>query len=373
MTEPFSPATSSANSSTSLTPLTLGFMPLTDCAPLVIAQKMGMFEKWGLNVTLERQNSWAALRDKIHAGVLDAGQMLAPMPLASTLGLGGVQAHVMTPLVLSRNGNAITFSEPLWQEILAVHQLPTLPLPLSASYLKPIIEQRKAEGKRLRFATVYPYSCHYYQLLSWFAQGRIDVNDVEIVIIPPVKMVDALQHDIIDGFCVGGPWNAKAVRQEIGLTGLTSSDIWPDFPEKVLGIRDNLYAQRPEIFNKLVAAILESCQWLESIPNRLEAARMLCHSDYLDTDLDVVAPSLLGSCLTHHSREPRHVPAYNQFSSQDAPRDSGTGNCPEPNLGDWIANQMIGAGHIRPEQLEGEVLKTVYRADIYREVVGKQV
>lgn len=365
MTHPNSPAATLPTSLTPLTSLTLGFMPLTDCAPLVMAKESGIFAKWGLNVNLARQNSWAALRDKLHAGVIDAGQMLAPMPLASTLGLGGLQAHVMTPLVLSRNGNAITFSEPLWQEVLAVHALPQLPLPLSASYLKPIIEQRKAEGKRLRFATVYPYSCHYYQLLSWFAQGRIAVNDVEIVIIPPVKMVDALQQGIIDGFCVGGPWNAKAVRQQIGLTGLTSSDIWPDFPEKVLGIRDSLYAERPEVFNKLVAAILESCQWLESIPNRLEAARILCQPDYLATDLDVVAPSLLGSCLTHHSRDPRHVPAYNQFSLP------GTGNCPEPSLGDWIANQMINANHIRPEQIEGDVLQRVYRGDIYREVVGR--
>ena len=370
MTESFSSATSAPNTASSLTQLTLGFMPLTDCAPLVIAKELGMFEQAGLEVSLARQNSWAALRDKIHAGVIDAGQMLAPMPLASTLGVGGVRVHVMTPLVLSRNGNAITFSEPLWQEVLEVHQLTKLPLPLSASYLKPIIEQRKAKGKRLRFATVYPYSCHYYQLLSWLAQGRIAMSDVEIVIIPPVKMVDALEQGIIDGFCVGGPWNAKAVRQKIGLTGLTSSDIWPDFPEKVLGIRETLYAQRSEVFQRLVAVILQSCHWLESIPNRLEAARILCRKEYLDTDLDVVAPSLLGSCLTHHTRAPRHVPAYNQFSSQDATGDSGTGNCPEPNLGDWIANQMLAAKHIRPEQLQDEVLKSVYRADIYRQIVG---
>ena len=348
--------------------LNIGFMPLTDCAPLVIAKELGIFKRWGLDVNLLRQNSWATLRDKIHAGVLDAGQMLAPMPLASSLGLGCVPEAIMTPMVLSRNGNAVTISDGLWQDIVQAKQTTQVSLPLSASHLKPIIQQRANAGKKLRFATVYTHSCHYYQLRSWFEQSRINISDIDIVILPPKQMVGALTDSIIDGFCVGGPWNAKAVRKAIGLTGVTSSDIWPDFPEKVLGIRAAQYQQTPEPFHLLVKALVASCQWLETIPNRLEAARILSCEQYLDTDLDVVAPSLLGSCLTHYAQPPRHVPMYNQFSTVDR----WPGNCPDAGLGDWLINQMLAAGHIDAEQSEQIQLETIYRADIYQRVIDAQ-
>ena len=151
-------------------------MPLTDCAPVVIAKEMGFFEKWGLNVTLTKQNSWSALRDKLHSEQIDAAQLLAPMPLASSLGVGGTKANVITPFVLSRNGNAITLSNQLYQEILSQHQLNLLSLPLSSNLLHKVISDRKKENRRLRFATVFPYSCHYYQLLTWFERSNIFVR-----------------------------------------------------------------------------------------------------------------------------------------------------------------------------------------------------
>ena len=347
------------------TDLTIGFMPLTDCAPMVIAHEMGFFKKWGLNVTLAKQNSWSALRDKLHLGTLDAAQLLAPMPLASTLGIAGVKANVITPMVLSRNGNAITISKQLYHEILAQHQVSLLSLPLSASMLKKTIATRKAQQKKLKFATVFHHSCHYYQLLTWFERCNISLDDIEILIVPPANMVPALNAGDIDGFCVGGPWNAKAVREGYAFTCATSSDIWPDFPEKVLGLLASWQNKYPETTMALVAALQEACNWLENIPNRFEAARILATAKYLDTHVDVIAPSLLGSCLVYHDKVPRVVPSYNQFTSTT----KNSTNSPDIADGEYLLNHMVSANHIDKKQAEQLFVGSVFRNDIYQAVI----
>lgn len=238
------------------TDLKLGFIPLTDSAPLVVAKEMGLFEQWGLNVDLQKQNSWATLRDKLHVGILDAAQMLAPMPLASTLGVGCAKTHVITPLVLSLNGNAITFSRQLHVEILNENSLSHVTFPLAAYLLKNVIQTRKRQGRpKIKFATVFPYSCHFYQLRDWLSSADIKPTDVDINVVPPVNMVNMLESGDIDGFCVGGPWNAQAVRAGLGVTALTSFDIWNDSPEKVLGLRESWYKGNPNTVLALTAAL----------------------------------------------------------------------------------------------------------------------
>ncbi len=345
--------------------LNIGFMPLTDCAPVMVAKEMGFFEKWGLNVSLIKQSSWAALRDKVHTGSLDAAQMLAPMPLASTIGVGGIKANVITPFVLSRNGNAITLSKHLYDTILEQHDLSLLSLPLSASMLKKTIIERRENNSKLRFATVFPHSCHYYQLLTWFERCEISLDDVEILIIPPASMVPALNAGDIDGFCVGGPWNAKAVREGVGLTCTTSSDIWPNSPEKVLGLLAEWQVKYPETTMALVAALQEACHWLDNVPNRFEAARLLTRARYLDTHIDVIAPSLLGSCLVFHDQPPRVVPSYNQFTTTD----KRTSNSPALHYGEFLLEHMVSAKHIDEEAAKNVFIGSVFRDDIYRAVI----
>ncbi|NMP16701.1 CmpA/NrtA family ABC transporter substrate-binding protein [Thalassotalea sp. Y01] len=289
----------------------IGFMPLTDCAPLVVAKELGFFKEFGLDVELVKQNSWASMRDKLSAGVIDMGQLLAPMPLAGALGLDKQCENLIAPFVLSRNGNAITISRDLHTKSaigLNFHQ------GSEASYLKPLIHELKQKGEKLTFATVYPYSCHYLQLQSYFQQAGIAQSDVNIVIISPSNMVSALRQGDIDGFCVGGPYNAKAVREGIGVTVATSIDIWPDLPEKVLAFKKHWYLQQPDTAYALLKAVQRACRWLEVTANRFEAARMLSKRDYLNTAIDIIAPSLLGSCLTFPGAEPRSVPAYNRFT-----------------------------------------------------------
>lgn len=345
--------------------LTLGFIPLTDSAPLIIAKELGFFKRWGLSVSLQKQNSWATLRDKLHAGILDAAQMLAPMPIASSLGLGVAATEVITPLVLSLNGNAITLSESLHQEILKANKITSITLPMAAYLLQEVIEQRRKKGMtKLIFANVFPYSCHNYQLRDWFKSANITEKDIDIVIVPPINMVGFLESGEIDGFCVGGPWNAKAVRAGIGITALTSFDIWQDSPEKVLGLLGGFYRQYPNTVLALCAALKQACSWLETVPNRFEAARILSEPQYLDANIDVIAPSLLGSCLTHHSMTPRSIPSYNQFSAKN----NGSINLPELVRGEWLIKQMIQAGQIKPDNVSDTFIRDVFRPDIYQKM-----
>lgn len=347
------------------TDLTLGFIPLTDSAPLIVAKEMGFFSQWGLNVKLQKQNSWSTLRDKLHAGLLDATQMLAPMPLASSLGLGCAKVKVITPLVLSLNGNAITLSEKLHQEILKDNQLTHVTLPLAAYLLQKVIAVRKKQNRpKLKFATVFPFSCHHYQLRDWLASADINEDDLDIVVVPPVNMVAFLESGEVDGCCVGGPWNAKAVRAGIGLTALTSFDIWQDSPEKVLGLLDDFQVAKPNTVLALTAALKQACIWLENIPNRFEAARLLSFSQYLDAPVEVIAPSLIGSCLTHISMPPRAIPSYNQFSKSK----NGSINVPEYIRGEWLISQMRNAGQLDNIVVPADLVKQVFRPDIYQQM-----
>lgn len=348
-----------------LTNLKLGYIPLTDCAPVVVAKEFGFFEKWGLNVELKQQSSWQTLKSELTTGQLDAAQLLAPMPIASSLGLDGLTDKMIAPMVLSRNGNAITLSSKLYEALLDLHRVTSLSLPLNANVLNPHIKQLKADGKKLKFATVYQYSCHYYQLLSWLKISGINSDIVDVVILSPCEMVSALASGDIDGFCVGGPWNAQAVRSGHGVTCATSSDIWGDSPEKVLGVMADWQQRNPETTFTLIAALTEACQWLENIPNRFEAATLLASERYLDADIDVIAPSLLGSCLTRQGKPPRIVPSYNQFSARQDIR----GNKPDSPFGQFLLNQMSEAGHLPPEIKNSAMIGAIYREDIYQAVV----
>jgi ABC-type nitrate/sulfonate/bicarbonate transport system substrate-binding protein len=322
---------------------TLGFVKLTDAAPYVVAKELGFFNKYGIDVELKPQNSWATLRDKLEAGLLDAAQMLAPMPLASALGISGARQDIITPLITSQNGNAITISNALCEEIQTSANIQRMPFPMPPSLLNQAIALRKDRGKeKLRFATVFPFSCHYLQLLDYFKAGKIDPQDIDFIFIPPTSMADSLDSHDIDGFCVGGPYNATSVRKNNGATIVTSYDIWQDKAEKVLGITAQAYAKRPHEYHSLCAALIDACEWLKDVPNRFEAARVLAQENYLDTSIDYIAPSLIGSCLTSAKTSARHIPHYNRFCSMFAGAADGKYAVNRPSLeqGEWLLEKV---------------------------------
>lgn len=207
--------------------ITLGFIPLTDCAPLVIGHEKGFFEQYGLRVSLSKETSWANVRDKVAMGFLDGAQTLASMPIAMSAGNGPIEKPMISALTLDLNGNAITVSEALYQRMLAADPQAMQARPLSARALKTVLDaDRQAGCEPLTFAVVFPTSTHNYELRYWMAAAGIDPDrDVRLEVIPPPQMVNAMRSGRIDGYCVGEPWNELAVKEGLGRVMITKYEL----------------------------------------------------------------------------------------------------------------------------------------------------
>jgi NitT/TauT family transport system ATP-binding protein/nitrate/nitrite transport system substrate-binding protein len=337
------------------TELKLGYIPLSDCAPLIIAQELGFFERMGLSVELKQQMAWSTLRDRVLAGDLDGAQMLAPLLVATNFKFAHPAYRIVTGLTLSRNGNAITVSKSLIDSLESI-QGRAMQLPLSAANLVPLMEKSE---RPLVFASVHPFSNHELLLRHWLRGLPERLREKwRIVVVPPARMVDAMSEGQIDGFCVGGPWNAAAVRMNLGVTVATSLDLLPDHIEKVFAVTSEWQERNPKTHLAVLRALLGALAWLDSIPNRLEAARMLWDKHYIDAPLDVIAPSLINSCLTRAGDSPRSVPGYHRFSGLD---------CNVPSVADanMIGNLLHKHGLLSAapsiESLQQSFLEPVYR------------
>lgn len=342
--------------------IAIGFIPLTDCAPLVVAKERGYFDKYGLDVNLSKETSWANIRDKVAIGVLDAAQMLAPMPLALSLGLGPIQRPVVTALTLDLNGNAITVSNDLYARMCDADPDAMAARPTSAHALKKVIEANAAADREpLRFAMVFPLSTHNYQLRYWMASAGIDPDrDVRLEVVPPPQMVAQLRAGRIDGYCVGEPWNQLAVKEGLGHVVITSYEIWNNGPEKVLGVTEEWAAQHPNTHQALIMALLEACMWLEHPANRLEVVDMLARGVYVNAPAEVVKLSLIGSIRYARNQFPQTVPDFNVFHRYAA-------NFPWCSQAMWFMTQMLRWGQWDQAADLREVAAAVYRPDVYRE------
>ena len=240
----------------------LGFVPLTDCAPLVMAHELGLFRKFGLRVELSRELGWATIRDKIIYGELEAAHALAAMPVAAALGLGSIACDCLTALVLNLNGNAITLSDDLWQR--GVRDGKTL--------REEIVRSRRE--RTYTFGVVFPVSSHRHLLRRWFSSHGIDAErDVRLVVVPPPQMVANLRAGHLDGFCVGEPWNSAAVQSRAGWIAATSSELDALHPEKVLMVRSDFAAKRRAEHVALVAALLEACEFCDQPENHGQSSQ----------------------------------------------------------------------------------------------------
>jgi two-component system, oxyanion-binding sensor len=268
--------------------LRMGTVPLVDCAPLVVARERGFFARHGLDVSLSVEGSWAGVRDKLAAGLLDAAQLLAPMPLAAHLGLDGFGVPLISALTLSRNGNTITVSNAL-RAALAVNDPAG-----SAAALRGVLDAERARGERPRvLAHVYPHSSHHFLLREWLAQSGINADhDLQLVSVPPPLLVHCLRSGQIDGFCTGAPWGLAAEAAGVGHNLLATRAIRADCIEKVLGVRADWAQRHPKAHLHLVAALIEAGHWLEQPGHRAEAAKILAGGAYVD-----VAPDILQQAL----------------------------------------------------------------------------
>jgi ABC-type nitrate/sulfonate/bicarbonate transport system substrate-binding protein len=344
------------------TRLKLGFIPLTDCAPLVIALERGIFGKYGLDVELSRQVSWANIRDKVVAGALDGAHMLAAMPIAASLGLGEVAAPLVTALSLDLNGNAITVSQALWQRLREADPEIAWDRARAARALAKVVAADRAAGvEAMGFAMVFPYSTHNYLLRYWLAAAGIAPDrDLRLAVVPPPYMVEAIKLGDIDGYCVGEPWNQQAVSEGVGHSLVTDYEIWNNHPEKVFGVSQEWAERHPNTHKAVLMALLEACAWLDQPDNRPEAAAILAREQYVNAAPEVLSLSMSGAFRFGAGEEPVALPDFNVFHRYAA-------NFPWTSHAVWFITQMYRWGQLDEAVNIRKLAEQVYRPDLYRE------
>ncbi len=334
-------------------------MPLTDCAPLIVAEARGMFARHGVEVALTPLAAWVALRDRTAIGRLDGGQMLSPMPIAASLARDGYRTDLRVVSVLSRQGNTITLGEPIMAEMERVCPDLAALRPLPAAALALVIAQRRREGRAVpRLALVYPFSSHNYLLRHWLAGAGIDPErDVDLCAVPPPLVPGALAEGGIDGFCAGEPWGSRAVDLRAGRIALTTADIWPDHPEKVFAVSAECLERAPEQVERCVAALIEAGVWLSDPANRAETARLLHARAMPGVPEEVIARSLSSELVYAPDEAPR---AASGVAFDDS--------FPHPEHGAWWLSQMRRWQHV-PAQLDApdaNAIARLWRADVWR-------
>lgn len=339
----------------------LGYLRLTDSAPVIMARELGLYAKYDLDVVLRREVSWANLRDKLVTGDLDAAQMLAPLPLATSLGVGGMRADVITGLALSLNGNAITLCPSLSTAVEEHGGDARVSARSTAAALGAWLRSRGG-SEQLTLASAHSFSCHTFLLRLWLQAGGIDPQrDVRIIVLPPEQMVDSLARGIIDGFCVGEPWNSIAVQYGVGTVQASGYQIWNNGMEKVLGVLESWHQRFPATHLRVRLALMEACHWLGDPRNRREAAGVLALPDYLDTEVEYLSPSLTGRVVYAKGQPPVDVPDFHVFGRFQA-------GFPWRSTGEWLLEQtgaLLGKA-LTHERIKSLVQQT-YRTDLYRE------
>ena len=312
-----------------------------------MAHELGLFGKYGLKVTLQRQLGWATVRDKVIHGELEAAHALAAMPFAATLGLGSIQCDCLTALVLNLNGNAITLSNDLWKRGVR-----------TAALLRAEISRLRCQ-KTFTFGIVSPFSSHNYLLRSWLSAGGINPDrDVRIVVVPPPQMMLNLKAGHLDGFCVGEPWNSVAMEETAGGCVAASAELQPNHPEKILMVRREFAEKRSAEHLALIAALLDACEFCDAPENRRRIAATLARPEYVGVSAEALLRGFEGR-FDFGTGSVRTVRDFCVFHRSDA-------NEPSGEKAAWVL-QLIRAGGLCPEPsaLNFALGRSVFRADLF--------
>ncbi|MFN3672727.1 MAG: CmpA/NrtA family ABC transporter substrate-binding protein [Bosea sp. (in: a-proteobacteria)] len=339
--------------------LRVGFMPLVDCALVVLARDEGFAEAEGLQLELVREVSWSNLRDKLNVRLFDAAHMLGPAAIAATLGVGGVRAPMATPLALNLDGAAITVSLRRYEELARLAHGDVADPQVSALALKEMAARRKAAGlPPLTLAAVFGFSSHTYLLCEWLAKAGLKLGeDIRFEVVPPPQTVEALTSGRVDGFCAGAPWNAAAVAAGIGAMLHCSVDLRRNCPDKVLAWQADDLDRRPAAVAKLSAAILRASDWASDEANIPRFARHLAAPDRLGLPVEILEPVLRSQLQQGAGRPARHVPGFIRFD-REALR-------PDPAHADWILEGMERAGQIVRTPEMTQRARAVFRPDAF--------
>jgi nitrate/nitrite transport system substrate-binding protein len=329
-----------------------GMIALTDCSPIVIAHERGLFAKYGIHSTIVKGASWAAIRDSLSNGDLQATHMLLGMPLASTLGLSGSpKVPMVAPWLLNRNGQAITLRASFKGKVAS-----------DPKALKPFVDEAKAKGSPLTFAATFPPGTHAMWMRYFLAAGGIHPDkDVSLATVPPPQMVANMKVDKMDGFCVGEPWGARAISEGIGFTAITSQTIWPNHPEKVCAFRADFAEKNPKTVKAILKALHEASVWLDDMKNRAQGAELVAKPTYINCDPESIKGRLLG----HYD--------YGDGRKEEDPHPMifSTSNCnyPQPKYAKWFISQFKRWGMLDAPVDYEKVARDVMRTDLYEEAM----
>jgi NitT/TauT family transport system ATP-binding protein len=344
--------------------LEIGFIPLVDAASLIVAVDKGFAADEGLNVNLVREGSWSNVRDKLNIGLFDAAHLLAPVAIASSLGIGHVKVPIAAPFNLGINGNAITVSPALHAAIMGEIDGDRYdPMATARALSRVVAARRKRGAEPLTLAMTFPFSTHNYQLRFWMAVGGVDPEeDVRLVVLPPPFMADSLASGQVDAFCVGAPWSSIAVDRGVGHILHFVSDILVRAAEKVLAVRQSWSERNPDTVAALVRATARGSAFVEE--NREETARLLARPDRVGVDAELIERTLEGRLKISPDGAVRESSRYLLVGREDAAR-------PDPVQAAWLFAQMARWGQT---SLSKEALRTAmatFRPDLFDAALGK--
>ncbi|HDZ72008.1 MAG TPA: nitrate ABC transporter substrate-binding protein [Aurantimonas coralicida] len=340
-----------------------GYLPLLDSAVLLVAADKGFAEVRGVRLILNRETSWATIRDRMGIGQLDAAHMLAPMPIAASLGLGPLAVPMVAPFVLALGGNAVTVSNAVAERMATIN--PVMDGPAAAGQaLRRTVEAARRDGRPpLRFAVVHRHSSHNYDLRYWLAASGIGPDrDIDITVVPPPLMPDALATGQIDGFCVGEPWSTIAVRRGAGHIVTSKAEIWRRGPEKVLGLSAHFAETRGEVLERLILALHDAAAWCEDSANRETLAALLAAKEHLNVPESALLPALEGRLETAPGKR-RAIEGFVTFHGADA-------NRPNQDHGQWLFRQMVRWGDATDSETARDRAAAVFSPASYDTALG---
>jgi nitrate/nitrite transport system substrate-binding protein len=329
-----------------------GIIALTDNSPIVIAHEKGFFSKHGISATISKGASWAAIRDALTNGDIQATHMLTGMPIASTMGLlGSPKKPMVIPWMMNRNGQSISLSNAYKGKVGA-----------DPKALKPFVDQAKAKGQSLTFAMTFPPGTHAMWVRYWLGAGGIDPDkDVRLITVPPAQMVANMKVGTMDGFCVGEPWGARTIADGIGYTAINTQEIWKDHPEKVCAFTAAFAEKNPKTVKAILKALHEASVWLDDLKNRPEQADIVSRPAYINCPKDLILGRMLGQYDYGDGRK-KQDPDYMIFSSRNC-------NYPQPKYATWWLTQFRRWGMVDKEPDYAGIAKQVMRTDLYEEAM----
>lgn len=344
--------------------LRIGYIPLIDATPILVAADHGFAEAEGLSIDLVREVSWSNVRDKLNLGLFDAAHMLAPLPVASSLGIGHVKVPLIVPFTLALNGNAVTVSPALYHELVALADGDIADPHVSARALHRVVADRRARGApMLNFGMTFPFSNHNYQLRFWMAAGGVDPDeDVHLVVLPPPYMVESLTSGHVDCFCVGAPWNSVAVDNGVGHILHFGTDIVRRMSEKVLAVRQNWADDNAETLSALIRALAKAAAFAEEPANRDAVCKTI--GLRVGADAEVISRTLKGVLKTTTEGETRSSDEYILLERAEA-------NRPDKAHAAWMYADMV---RWRQAPLSDELraaAEAAFRPDLYDLAIGR--